>query len=339
MNRIAVDMGSGVTKIYMPGCGVVLVEATCIAVEEYKEGGEKKIAVKAYGNKARALSGRAALNTRIINPVSEGDIVSEELAVWLFEYFLEKIEITPKKAKRTEIVFIMPCGVKREIRLKYLRMAQSCGIPTVYFTLTPFAAVLGHNTVISESLPMFSLDIGNSMANIAAFSQDGIIYGLSVSIGGGNIDTAVMDAVAEKFNLKIGTLTSERVKNSVGSLLPDDNKMTIADGRDLNTGAPSSVAVYSGEIYEVITSYIDKILEYVTIVLSKIPAEVASSVMRGGIFLSGGLFKMDGLAEYVEEKLGIPVNVPEEVQLAQVIGGGTILASDALLEKFATVED
>lgn len=339
MIRIAVDMGSSSTKIYMPGCGVVLVESTCIAVEEYREGGEKKIAVKAYGDKARALSGRAAQGTRIIHPVSEGDIVSEELAVWLFEYFLEKIEITHKKAKRTEVVFILPCGVTRDIRLKYLKMAQSCGISTVYFTLTPFAAVLGHNTAISESLPMFSLDIGHTMANIAALSQDGIIYGLSVSVGGGNIETAIIDEVAERFNLKIGMLTAERIKNCVGSLLPDDNKMNIADGRDLNTGAPSSTAVYSGEIADVIKSFIDKILEYVTIVLSKLPAEVASSVMHGGIYLSGGMFKMDGLAEYVEEKLGIPVNMPEEVQLAQVIGGGTILASDILLEKFATEED
>ena len=259
MIRIAVDMGSSSTKIYMPGCGVVLVESTCIAVEEYREGGEKKIAVKAYGDKARALSGRAAQGTRIIHPVSEGDIVSEELAVWLFEYFLEKIEITHKKAKRTEVVFILPCGVTRDIRLKYLKMAQSCGISTVYFTLTPFAAVLGHNMSISESLPMFSLDIGHTMANIAALSQDGIIYGLSVSVGGGNIETAIIDEVAERFNLKIGMLTAERIKNCVGSLLPDDNKMNIADGRDLNTGAPSSTAVYSGEIADVIKSFIDKI--------------------------------------------------------------------------------
>lgn len=55
MKRISVDMGSGVTKIYIPGCGVVLREATCIAVEEYEEGGEKVLSVKAYGDKARAF--------------------------------------------------------------------------------------------------------------------------------------------------------------------------------------------------------------------------------------------------------------------------------------------
>ena len=37
MKSISVDFGSGVTKIYMPGCGVVLIVATCIAVEECKE--------------------------------------------------------------------------------------------------------------------------------------------------------------------------------------------------------------------------------------------------------------------------------------------------------------
>ena len=42
MKKIAIDFGSGVTKIYMSGCGVVLMESTCIAVEEYVERGEKK---------------------------------------------------------------------------------------------------------------------------------------------------------------------------------------------------------------------------------------------------------------------------------------------------------
>ena len=92
------------------------MESTCIAVEEYVERGEKKTGVKACGDKARALSGRAAVNTRIINPVAEGDIVNEELAAALLEYFLEKIEIPYKKAKRTEAIFILPCGVPSPAR-------------------------------------------------------------------------------------------------------------------------------------------------------------------------------------------------------------------------------
>ena len=339
MKKIAIDFGPGVTKIYMPGCGVVLMESTCIAVEEYTERGEKKVGVKACGDKARALSGRAALNTHIVNPVAEGDIVHEQLAATLLEYFLEKIEIPYKKAKRTEAIFILPCGVKGEVRKKYVRLAENCGLGSVCFTQTPFAAVLGHNVEIGESTPVFSIDIGHAITNIAAFSQDGIISGLSVNLGGGNIDVHLIDELAENYNLKIGGQTAERLKNTVGSLLDDDNKMAEVDGRELSSGAPSSVTVYSGQIYEVITTYIDKILEYALLVISKLPAEVASSIMHGGVYLSGGLLKMDGLSEYIGAKLKIPVNMTEEPQLASVIGGGTILASEVLLDKFATVED
>lgn len=338
MKKIAIDFGSGVTKIYMPGCGVVLMEATCIAVEEYEEHGEKRLAVKAYGDKAKALSGRAAVNTHIINPVFEGDIVHENLAANLLEYFLEKIEITRRRAKRTEVIFVLPCGAKPEVKEKYGRLAEECGLGVVYFTLTPFAAVLGHNVAISESTPMFSVDIGHSITNIAAFSQDGIIAGLNVNLGGGNIDVHIIDELADNYNFRIGSLTAERIKNTVGSLLADDNKMNVFDGREAGSGAPASTSVNSGQLYDIITAYVDKIIEYILLVMSKLPAEVSSGIVRGGVYLSGGLLKMDGLAEYLREKLKIPVSMPEEPQLAAVIGGGTILSSDALLERLATTE-
>ena len=334
MRRIAIDFGSSETKICIAGCGVVLKEATCIAVEENKS--ENNFTVKAYGDKARALSGRSAINTHIVNPVFEGDIVHENLAVSLLTYFLEKIEISRYKARYTEAIFILPCGSDEKLKEKYIRLADECGIGAVHFTITPFAAVLGHNVAISESTPMFCLDIGYGITTIAALSQDGLIYGISLNLGGGNIDKHIMNEVEDKRNLKIGALTAERIKNTVGSLLNDDNKMMVADGRDLTSGAPSSIAVNSSHIYEYITTYIDKILEYVQLVMSKLDAEVASGIMHGGIYLSGGLMKMDGLAEYIWHKLNIPVNVPDEPQLAAVIGAGTILSNDYLFNKLAT---
>lgn len=334
MIRLAIDFGSSVTKIYIPGSGVVLMEATCIAVEKIDDNGERRLGVKAYGDKARALSGRAAVNTRIVNPVFEGDIVYESLAAELLKYFLGKIEITQRQARRTEAVFILPCGVKDSVKAKYRAVAEACGLAAVYFTLTPFAAVLGHNVAISESTPMFSVDIGHSITNIAALSQDGIISGINVNLGGGNIDVHLIDELAENYDLKIGSLTAERLKNTVGSLFENDNKTNVVEGRQVAGGAPASIAVNSGHIYGVITTYVDKILEYVALVLNKLPAEVASGVIHGGIYLSGGLVNLDGLPEYIENKLKIPVNIPEEPRLCSVIGGGAIISDDALLERF-----
>lgn len=335
MKKLVIDFGSATTKIYMPGCGVILMEATCLAVEEYEDAGEKKLGIKAYGDKARALSGRAAVNTRIVRPVSEGDIVHENLAAHLLSYFLEKIEIPARKARHAEVMFILPCGAKDELKNKYVRLADACGIEMIHFTFTPFAAVLGHNVVIGESTPMFSLDIGATVTNIAAFSQDGMISGLNINLGGSNIDLHLIDELAEGSDFKVGALTAERLKNTVGSLLHDDNKMSVADGREVSTGAPASLAVNSGQLYPIITAYIDKILEYVQLVIAKLQPDVASAVMRGGIYLSGGVVKMDGLPEYIQDKLGISVNMPEEPQLAAVIGGGAILSDYELSEKLS----
>lgn len=335
MKRISVDFGSEITKIYMPGCGVVLMEATCIAVEKYVDRGESGVAVKAYGDKARALSGRAAANTYIVNPVFEGKIVQEDLAAELLGHFLEKIEISRREARRTEALFILPCGVGGDVKDKYRRVAEDCGIGAVYFTYTPFAAVLGHNVSINESRPMFTLDVGHSLTNIAAVSQDGIISGLSVNLGGGNIDVQIIDELADLQNIKIGALTAEKLKNTVGSLLDDDNKMNVVEGRDIKSGVPASVAVNSPQLRGAISKCADKIIEYVNRVLGKLPAEVSSAVIHGGIYLSGGLMKLDGFPEYIEKKLKIPVNLSEEPQLAAVIGGGTIISNDDLFDIFA----
>lgn len=337
MKRIAIDFGSGLTKIYMPGSGVVLNEATCIAVEEiFGADGQKKFTVKACGEKARALSGRAAQNTVIVNPVFEGDIVHPNLAAHLLTYFLEKVEVIGRKLKRTEAIFVIPCGLGEQIKNKYRQLAADVGFETAYFTLTPFAAVLGHNVSISESTPKFSLDIGCTITNIAAFSQDGIIAGLNVNLGGSNIDKQLIDELAENSAFRVGALTAEKLKNTVGSLLDDDNKMTVVDGRDVNSGAPASLCVNSEKLLPIITVYVDKILEYVRLVVSKLPPDVTSAVLRGGIYLTGGLIKLDGLPEYIQNKLKIPVNVPEEPQLAAVIGGGAILSDDELLDRLAT---
>lgn len=338
MTRLVVDIGSYVTKIYMLGCGVVLREATCVAVETAEEDGETSWTVKALGDRARALSGRAALNTRIVNPVCEGDIVHADLLARLLSYFLGKVEVTARKAKNCEVLFVLPCGAKPELKEKYLDVAEECGIGRVYFTQTPFAAVTGHNVTLSDTSPVFCLDVGYGITNIAVFSLDGIISGLSVNLGGGNIDVHLMDYMAEHFNLKIGVLSAERLKNVVGSLLEDDNKMTVVDGRDLKTGTPSSVSVNSSQIEGVIALYVDKILEYVTLILSKLPAEVASAVMHGGIYLSGGLTKLDGFPEYISKKLGIPVNESEDASLCPVIGGGMILADDGLCARLVTID-
>lgn len=334
MIRLVIDVGSWITKISILGCGVVLSEATCVALQSDIKG---NVTIKAYGDTARALSGRAAQNTRIVNPVCEGEIVQPALLCELLRHFLEKIEVTPRKAKQAEIMFIVPCSATKKLRKTYLKISEDLGIGRTYFTRTPFAAVLGHNVALSKTSPVFCVDVGYGKTDISVFSLDGIISGFTANLGGGNIDVHIMDLMCEEFGIKVGALTAEKIKNVVGSLYEDDNKIMAVIGRSSDGGEPMQAAVNSSQLEEVIKLYVDKIIEYVRAVLSDLPAEVSGAVVNGGIYLSGGLSKMDGFAEYFEKGLEIKVNVCEEPSLASVIGGCTVLSSPYLCSKTATV--
>lgn len=334
MKRLVIDVGSWTTKIAILGCGVVLAEATCLALQTDAAG---NVTVKALGDTARALSGRAAQNTRIVNPVCEGDIVQPALLCELLGYFFKKIEITPRDAKRTEIMFVVPCSASKKLRRAYKDIAAELGIGRVYFTRTPFAAVLGHNVALSETSPVFCVDVGYGKTDVSVFSLDGIISGFTANLGGGNIDVHIMDLLEENFGVRVGALTAEKLKNTVGSLYEDDNKVMAVIGRKTVNGEPLQVAVNSSQLEDVIKLYVDKIIEYVRVQLSELPAEVASAVVNGGIYLSGGLTKMDGFAEYFEKGVEIKVNVCEEPALVTVIGGCTVLSSPYLCSKAATV--
>ncbi len=334
MIRLIFDVGSWTTKIYMLGCGVVLAEATCVAIQD---NGDGSAAIKSYGDDARALSGKSAQNTRIINPVSEGEIVQPRLLTALLGHFLEKIEVTRRKARNTEIMFIVPCSATPKLLDGYRAIAEELNIGRIYFTRTQYAALLGQSVSLSASRPVFLVDVGYGKTEIAAFSLDGMIAGFAINLGGGNIDVHIMDMLYEDFNIKIGALTAERLKNVVGSLLKDDNKMMVVDGRNAENGSPASVAVNSSHLEEVIKLYVDKIVEYTRTVLSDLPAEVSSAVVHGGIYLTGGLTRLDGFAEYFAEKLGISVNQSEEPIFSSVLGGCTILSSPQLVAALATV--
>lgn len=322
MLKLAIDFGTAVTKIYKIGSGIVLSEATCVTVQ--KDTGE----IRAFGNEAKRLLGKTAEVTDVCFPVFEGEIVSEKRAAALLEYFLGKVT---GRTFGVEALFCVPCGCTIESREKYYRVAKSAGISRVCFAETPFLSALGHDVPLSESNPVFAIDVGAGKTSIAAFSLDGIIAGLSMNVGGNNMDVHIIDHIAELYNLKIGSLTSEKLKNTVGSLIPNDSQTTVINGRDVTTGKPRSVAVSSEDIFFPIRVYVDKIIEYAELILQKLPAEVSAAMCKNGVFLSGGVCNIAGFADYVRDKLRIDTHLAKDAQMAVVLGGGRAVGNPALL--------
>ncbi len=324
MLKLAIDLGTSVTKIFRIGSGIVLAEATCLTVS--KDTGE----IRAFGSEAKRLLGKTAEFTEMVFPVYEGEIVNERYAGALLEYFLGKVV---RRAFSVEALFCVPCGATVQTRERYYRVAKAAGISRVNFVETPYLVALGQDVPLSESNPVFAIDVGAGKTSLAVFSLDGIIAGLTMNVGGNNMDTHIIDCIADTYNLKIGPQSSEKLKQSVGSLITGDNQGAIVNGRDMTSGRPRSVSVSSGDVLFPIRIYVDKIVEYAELVLKKLPAEVSAAMCKNGVFLAGGVCGIVGFGDYVAKKLQMEAHLASDVNTAVVLGGGRVIGNNALMRK------
>ena len=330
MWKLSIDLGSSTTKIYRAdtSSGIVLAEPSCVAVA-----GEER-EVKAIGKDAKNLIGKTAEYTSIIYPVYEGEIVDMRLAVAMLKEFFNRIGIKPSALRRAQILMSVPCGAPARLISQYANLAEECGLKKVFFVEQPYLCAVGAGAVLSDFDPVFCLDIGGGVTNIAVVSADGIIAGISMNIGGNNIDANILAKVARVNKLKIGALTAERLKKEIGPLAPYARGTMVAEGSSLDTCRPSASSIQASDLSDCIRVYIDKIIEYATTVLKKLPAEVSATVNRNGVYLSGGVMNLPYLAQYIGAKLEMRYHVCEEPQFASVLGGGTLIRDKSLLSAF-----
>ena len=338
MWKLAIDLGCSMTKIYRADTsnGIVLAEPSCVAVVG-NETGERTI--KAIGKEAKNLIGKTAEYTQIVYPVYEGEIVDMRLAKAMLKEFLSRVGVKASALRRAQILFSVPCGIREEAFAAYQMLALECGLRKVKFVEQPYLSALGAGAVLSDSEPVFCIDIGGGVTNAAVVSGDGIIAGLSMNIGGNNMDANIVDRVMRVNGLRIGVLTAERIKNEIGSLAPNARGTIVAEGSSVQTCRPTATSVQADSIGECIRVYVDKIIEYTGVILRKLPAEVAATVNRNGVYLSGGVMKIPYLPQYIGAKLEMRHHVCEEPQFATVLGGGVLLQDKVLLNRFARKVD
>ncbi|MBQ8291808.1 MAG: rod shape-determining protein [Clostridia bacterium] len=328
MWKLAIDLGSSMTKIYRAdtSSGIVLAEPSCVAVS-----GEE---IKAIGKEAKNLIGKTAELTNIIYPVYEGEIVDLRLAVAMLKEFFSRIGVKPSALRRAQTLIGVPCGASQSVLAGYASLAEECGLYKAVFVEQPYLEAAGAGVSLREADPVFCIDIGGGVTNVAVVSADGLIAGLSMNIGGNNMDHTIRARVERVNGLHIGALTAERLKTEIGSLQQNARGAFVAEGSSVDTLRPASTSVQACEITDCIRMYVDKILEYASAVLRKLPAEVAATVNRNGVFLSGGVMKIPGLPQYIGARLEMRYHLCEEPQYATVLGGGTLVRDKAALIQY-----
>lgn len=282
------------------------------------------------GQEARRMLGRTPGNIVATRPLRDGVISDYTVTEKMLKYFINKV--CGKFIFAPRIMICIPSQVTEVEKRAVIDAASQAGARKVYLIEEPIAAAIGAGIDISKPYGNMIVDIGGGTTDVAVISLGGSVVSTSLKIAGDKLDEAIVRYIKRKHNIMIGERTAEDLKINIGCVYPkiQDVEMDIR-GRDLSTGLPKTITVYSSEMLEALIEPAMMIVDAVHSVLEKTPPELAADISDRGIYMTGGGCLVDGLDKLLQEKTGINVMIAEDAISCVALGTGKALDNlDAL---------
>ena len=315
---IGIDLGTATVIAYVKGKGIVLREPSVVAVNNLTN------EVLAVGHEARRMLGRTPGNIVATRPLRDGVISDYTVTEKMLKYFIHKIG--GKFLFSPRIMICIPSQVTEVEKKAVIDAASNAGARKVYLIEEPIAAAIGAGIDISKPCGNMIVDIGGGTTDIAVISLGGSVVSSSIKVAGDKFDEYIVKYIKRHHNVIIGERTAEELKVNVGCVFPkfQDMEMDVR-GRDLTTGLPRTITVYSSEMMEALEEPAMMIVEAVHSVLEKTPPELAADISDKGIYMTGGGCLIDGLDKLLQYRIGINVMIAEDAISCVAIGTGKAL--------------
>ena len=324
---MGIDLGTANTLVHVKGRGIVLREASVVAIKRDTGG------VLAVGEEAKQMIGRTPGNIVAIRPMKEGVIADFDVTQAMLKYFIRKA-MGSKTFMRPRVVVGVPSGVTEVEKRAVIDAAQQAGAREAYLIEEPMAAAIGAGLPVEEATGNMVVDIGGGTTEIAVISLGGIVTSRSIRIGGDEMDTAIVQYIKRLYNLMIGERTAEEIKITIGTAIvtPETDRTMDIRGRDLVSGLPKTLTIQTREVREALNEPIYKIIDAVKNTLEKTPPELAADVMDHGIMMTGGGALLMNLDKLLSHETGMPVLVSEDALSCVGEGTGRTLENIGLLK-------
>ncbi len=320
---MAIDLGTANTLVYVRGRGIVLNEASVVAIVD--QGGKKQ--VLAVGEEAKLMLGRTPGNIEAIRPLRDGVIADFEIAEEMIKHFIRKVH-NRRSFASPQVIICVPSGSTAVERRAIQEAAESAGARRVFLIEEPMAAAIGAGLPVTEPTGSLVVDIGGGTTEVAVLSLGGIVYAKSVRVGGDKMDEAIISYIRRNHNLLIGESSAERIKKEIGTASPPEDgggESMEVKGRDLMNGVPKELLINQRQIAEALAEPVGAIIETVKVALEHTAPELAADIVDKGIVLTGGGALLGNLDLVLREATGLPVSIADEPLTCVAVGTGRAL--------------
>ncbi|MBN1808965.1 MAG: rod shape-determining protein [Planctomycetes bacterium] len=316
---IAVDAGSGSTRIHVAGRGLVLSEPSVLALRRPEAGGD----VIGAGEDVRELLWKAPGSVVAHRPVQNGTVADPQLAALLMAQFVERAVGRRRFFKpKPRAVVAVPAGLTQVEKAAYAHAFYGAGCRDVLLVERPRAAAIALALPRREPRGVLLLDIGRDMVEVAVVSMASIVVARALRGGSAEIDRAIIRHIRATYNLLVGEATAERVKKQFVSVNPPDGSTFEVRGRDLITNLPNTVVVTAAEITGTVLPVLERVASLVSEVLAEVSPEIAGDLIDVGVILFGEGALLDGLTGFLSARTGLPVMLAEDPATVLISGAG-----------------
>jgi rod shape-determining protein MreB len=316
--RIAIDLGTVSTLIWVAGRGLVLEEPSAIALD----GLTGKVA--AVGAPADALAGKEPENIEVIYPLRDGVIADLDAAAFMLHEFLRRayphhgllrpaaLVCVPSRAtwvERQSVIAVMGAR-RRRYRVRLLD--------------EPVAAAAGAGVELSGGSGAFIVDIGGGTTEVAVIAGGRVARAQSLRLAGNAMDEAITHAVRTELGLSIGRKAAQSLKVTLG-LTGGSSGWAEAVGIDVVRRMPRAERVPGTLVAAALEHTVATIAGCVQEILSDLPPGLAGDVFREKIRLTGGGALLPGLASRIESAADIGALVVDDPVRCVIRGAAGIL--------------
>lgn len=317
--KLAIDLGTTNTLMYVPKQGIVLNEPSVVAVSVDEN------AVLAIGNEAKAMIGRTPESIVAHRPLRDGVIADYRVTEAMLRALIKKTGASVRFL-RPEVLVSVPAGITSTERRAVVDATLSAGARAAYLIKEPVAAAIGAGIPIGESSGHMIVDIGGGTTEVAIISLGGIVAAHSARVGGNRFDQAIIDYIRKRYGIILGEQSAERLKIAIGSAVPTEEIQHITvRGQDLATGLPKETSVSSHDVTEALRDPLDEVLQAIKNVLQETPPELSADVIDRGIVVSGGGALLSGIDELISGATAVPCYIADDPLVCVVKGAGAAL--------------
>ncbi|MFD1737023.1 rod shape-determining protein [Bacillus salitolerans] len=318
---IGIDLGTANVLIHVKGKGIVLNEPSVVALD--RNTGR----VLAVGEEARRMVGRTPGNIVAIRPLKDGVIADFDVTEAMLKYFINKLNVKGFLSK-PRILICCPTNITKVEQKAIKEAAEKSGGKKVYLEEEPKVAAIGAGMDIFQPSGNMVVDIGGGTTDIAVLSMGDIVTASSIKMAGDKFDNEILQYIKREYKLLIGERTAEDIKIKVATVFPGARKEEIdIRGRDMVSGLPRTITVYSDEIEKALRESVDVIVQASKSVLERTPPELSADIIDRGVILTGGGALLHGIDTLLAEELHVPVLIAEDPLNCVAIGTGIMLES------------